>query len=111
MDRFNAACTLGLAVEIWRAGSAEFTAADTTAPVGSTNPNRTALRYFLSTRLNVAVPTPTETYAIIAARIAHGNTPAMNEIRPLITTARKITGVQTANPMRAPSALYGGCNA
>src|SRR5882762_1666390 len=61
IERFKAACTSGTAAESFTESRAEFTTAETTAPVGRTNPSRTALRYFGSTRRSVAVPTPIDT--------------------------------------------------
>src|SRR5271166_5218802 len=96
MERLRAACTPGLAAESCRAGSAEFMAADTTAPPGKTKPSKTTLRYLGSTRRKVAMPTPMDTYAIIAARIGHGNNCAIKSVRPLQTAAMKMIGVQRA---------------
>src|SRR6266403_648127 len=105
MERFNAASTSGMDVETFIESMAEWTTAETTAPVGRTKPSSTALRYLGSTRRSVAAPTPMETYAIMAARTGHGNNCEMNRVRPLITTAAKMTGVHTAKPILAPIAL------
>src|SRR5712664_427444 len=98
MDRFSAACTSGFAADNCSAGRAEFIAAATTAPAGSTKPSSTTLVYFESTRLSVAIPTPIQTYAIMAARIGPGNSCAMKVVRPLTTTAKKMMGVHNAKP-------------
>src|ERR1700730_14729026 len=105
MERFSAAWTSGFAADSFSAGSAEFTAELTTAPAGKTKPKSTAFTYFWSTRWSVTRPTPTDTYAIIAARIAHGKSWAMNNEIPLMNTARKITAVQKQNLMLAPIIL------
>src|ERR1700752_2751324 len=105
MELFSAACTLGLAADHLYARRDEFNTPDIIAPFRITKPRSTALQYFCSTRRNVARPTPTETYAIIAARMGQGNSCAMKTAIPLITTTEKIIGVQTAKPIRAPIAL------